>query len=113
VTGTAPRCLICGQRLQAHVGLPQDAPWQCKECRRGFFAAELTPAAQLLWRPETRDHGYGTEVADAIRVELKAAVLRRTCVTEDMLTVDDVAARVLRYRGVSERLRAAAERVRA
>jgi hypothetical protein len=49
-------CPHCGALLEPYVGTPESAPWLCQNCRRGWFAAELTPEARKAWRPLEKDH---------------------------------------------------------
>lgn len=48
-------CPNCGQQLQPVRDLgPDSTPWLCKTCARGWWPAELTPAARKAWNPQTR-----------------------------------------------------------
>lgn len=51
-------CPNCGQNLTAVdvTNEPTWAPWLCSTCSRGWWPAELTPAARRAWQPNTRDY---------------------------------------------------------
>ena len=53
----------CGVQLTPHAGHHEAAPWFCAQCHRGFWAAELTPAARSLYRPLFHDWGLSLESA--------------------------------------------------
>ena len=83
-------CPSCGAQLQHHVGPPQDTPWLCRACGRGWWNAELTPKAREAWRPHEKDHG-GVDVDTHLAIieerhrEHADAVGRRTSCREDHL----------------------------
>ena len=87
-------CPNCGARLSWVVADWQSAPWVCRDCVRGWWAAELAPDAQLAWDPPTHDQGpqVGREVGRSIKEEVAAAHERGVCVREDMLSLLDKAA---------------------
>ena len=83
-------CVGCGQQLAPHAGDWQSTPWLCGPlgCNRGFWTAELTPAARKAWQPHSRDHGHSPEgqaIRDAMHAERDEARLRGTSAREDQL----------------------------
>lgn len=61
-----PSCPGCGSTLRPVAVNAATAPWLCSSCRRGWWPAELTPAARSAWDPARRTHGHG-QVAQEIR----------------------------------------------
>lgn len=71
----------CGQQLTAHAGQPDAAPWFCAQCHRGFWTAELSPAARTLYRPLFHDWGLSLDSAalrEAVDAEREQAIQRGT-----------------------------------
>lgn len=65
-------------RLLDPVPTADTPPFLCDECVRGYWPAELTPAARALWDPLLRTHGTG-EAAEVVRL---AAVVDRDTARE-------------------------------
>jgi hypothetical protein len=71
-------CPGCGAQLDAHAGHYDSTPWVCHNCHRGFWVAELKPAALAIY--DGREHAWkhGLEAArlredvDAEREEARA-----------------------------------------
>ena len=85
-------CPNCGAQLAPHVGLPQNAPWQCINCRHGWWVAELSANARALFRPAVRDFGHDGTVASSVAVERAAALERGNSVHPSMVNLPGVAA---------------------
>jgi hypothetical protein len=74
-------CPNCGVEMTPHAGYPDSAPWLCAHCHRGFFVAELSPAARQAYRPLFHDWGMGAEgraIREAVQQELTEARWRGT-----------------------------------
>jgi hypothetical protein len=78
-------CPKCGAPLQPVALGPETAPWLCAGCSRGFFAAELTPEARAVYRPEHDDWGFTTRapIEAAVMLEISDAHDRGTSLRED------------------------------
>ena len=85
-------CPNCGAQLAPHVGLPQNSPWQCINCRHGWWVAELSTAARKLFRPAVVDFGHDGTVASSVAVERAAALERGNSVHPSMVNLPGVAA---------------------
>lgn len=85
-----PRCpRKCGNNLTIHDGAltdPRTAPWLCRYCRYGFWAAELTPEALKAYRPVYHDWGYamGRLIRVAVAAEVNAALERGSSVSDEL-----------------------------
>ena len=84
-------CPNCGAQLAPHVGLPQSTPWQCINCRHGWWVAELSTAARQRFRPAVRDFGHDGTVASSVAVERAAALERGNSVHPSMVNLPGVA----------------------
>lgn len=90
MTPPVPPCPSCGQPL-THVALgPDSAPWLCTPCARGFWQAELTPAARDAYRPRRHDWGLGDDalsIRQDVVVEARAARARGTSALPEYLVL--------------------------
>ena len=62
-------CLKCGFQLEHHAGLPDSAPWWCRNCYHGFWIAELSADARARYKGG-HDFGHGPE-AIALRLAVE------------------------------------------
>ena len=92
-------CPNCGAQLSPHVGLPQNAPWLCINCRHGWWVAELSASARQRFRPAARDFGHDGTVASSVAVERAAAIERGNSVHPSMTNLPGIAAELAKFQG--------------
>jgi transposase-like protein len=68
-------CLMCGGELERVRLSGEHAPWLCSRCRHAWWEAELSPEARRLWRRSKRDFGHRGEVAEAVALERRHALI--------------------------------------
>ena len=84
-------CPNCGAQLAPHVGPPQDAPWFCGNCARGWWCSELSSQARGLFRPRHCDFGHSGVIAHAVGLEFENALTRGHSVSPSMTNLPGVA----------------------
>ena len=94
-------CPMCGGQLQPHVGPPQNTPWLCLHCRRGWWVSELKTDARQKFRPQVHDFGFDGQVASSVAVEHAAAVERGHSVHPSMANLPGVQEQLRAFRGVA------------
>lgn len=80
-------CPCCGQQLAPVAQGPAAAPWLCAACCRGWWAAELTPDARAIYRPERDDFRPHKDVRAAVATEAQLAIQRGSSLRSDQLSL--------------------------
>jgi hypothetical protein len=83
----ATTCPDCGSALSPVAQAPTAAPWLCRQCARGWWAAELTPEARAQYRPSRKDFRPHIAVRTAVEREAEVAVQRGTSLRLDQIAL--------------------------